>query len=143
MAKKFYKEDNDPIPSIIYSEVQPSVNLDGNSYTEITDENELNDLYFKLDKKRIKDGKEYASRFKVDVFGVKYRSGIVTDQNIDYLYNKLAQLLIRLEDGSWNSAKYFLENTLNTITQSDIDNGYTQEIHDKILNDITTYLDNI
>lgn len=143
MAKKFYKEDNEAIPSIIYSETQPPVNSDGNSYTEITDENELNDLYFKLDKRLIKDGKEYASRFKVEIFGVKYRSGLLTDQNVDYLYNKLSQLLIRLEDGSWNSVKYILQNTLNTIAQEDIDNGYTQEVHDKILNDITSYLESI
>jgi hypothetical protein len=143
MAKKFYKEDNENIPSIIYSETQPPVNSDGNSYSEITDQNQLDDLYFKLNKKLIKDGNDYVARFKVENFSVKYRSGLLTDQNVDYLYNKLSQLLIRLEDGSWNSAKYVLQNTLNTINQSDIDNGYTQEIHDKILNDITTYLDNI
>ncbi len=143
MERKFYKEDNQAIPEIIYSETQPPVNSDGNSYTEITDQNELDDLYFKLNKKLIKDGKDYVSRFKVENFSVKYREGLITDQNVDYLYNKLSQLLIRLEDGSWKAALFYLNNHLNTITQTDIDNGYTQEIHDKMINDITTYLENI
>ena len=143
MERKFYKEDNQAIPEIIYSETQPPVNSDGNSYTEITDQNELDDLYFKLNKKLIKDGKDYVSRFKVENFSVKYIEGLITDQNVDYLYNKLSQLLIRLEDGSWKAALFYLNNHLNTITQTDIDNGYTQEIHDKMINDITTYLENI
>ena len=140
MERKFYKEDNQAIPEIIYSETQPPVNSDGNSYTEITDQNELDDLYFKLNKKLIKDGKDYVSRFKVENFSVKYREGLITDQNVDYLYNKLSQLLIRLEDGSWKAALFYLNNHLNTITQTDIDNGYTQEIHDKFINDINNYL---
>lgn len=137
MAKKFYREDDPLGYSVKYSETP----LEG--FTEIIDPTELDVLYFKLNNKLIEDGKNYASKFKVEIFGVKYRSGLLTDQNVDYLYNKLSQLLIRLADGSWNSAKYVLENTLSTITQSDIDNGYTQEVHDKILNDITAYLQNI
>jgi len=35
---------------------------------------------------------------------------------------------------------FYLNNNLNTITQTDIDNGYTQEIHDKFINDINNYL---
>ena len=143
MSKKFYKEDNENIPSIVYSETQPPVNSDGNSFSEITDQTELNSLYLKRDKKLIKDGKDYVSRFKVENFSVKYIEGLITDQNVDYLYNKLSQLLIRLEDGSWKAALFYLNNHLNTITQTDIDNGYTQEIHDKMINDITTYLENI
>jgi len=40
----------------------------------------------------------------------------------------------------FDSAKFLLENELNTITQDDIDNGYTQVIHDQILNDVNNYL---
>jgi hypothetical protein len=55
----------------------------------------------------------------------------------------LPQLIMRLEDGNWDSAKFLLENELNTISQNDIDNGYTQAVHDEILNDVTTYINNI
>ena len=140
MEKKFYKEDNQAIPEIIYSETQPPVNADGNGYTEITDQAKLSELYLKLNNNMKQLGRDYVSSFKVSSFGLLYRDGTLTDANINYLYNKLTQLLLRLEDGNFDSAKFLLENELNTITQDDIDNGYTQAIHDQILNDITNYL---
>jgi len=140
MEKKFYKEDNEAIPEIIYSETQPPVNADGNGYTEITDQAKLSELYLKLNNNMKQLGRDYVSSFKVSSFGLLYRDGTLTDANINYLYNKLTQLLLRLEDGNFDSAKFLLENELNTITQDDIDNGYTQAIHDQILNDINNYL---
>jgi hypothetical protein len=134
MEKKFYKEDNEPIPSIVYSETQPV------GYSEITDQAKLSELYLKLNNNMKQLGRDYVSSFKVSSFGLLYRDGTLTDANINYLYNKLTQLLLRLEDGNFDSAKFLLENELNTITQDDIDNGYTQAIHDQILNDITNYL---
>jgi len=132
--KKFYKEDNEDIPSIVYSDVQP------NGFSEITDPLELNALYLKQNNKMKQLGQDYVSNFKVSNLGVLYRDGALTDANVHYLYNKLTQLLLRLEDGNFDSAKFLLENELNTITQDDIDNGYTQAIHDQILNDVTNYL---
>jgi len=140
MEKKFYKEDNQAIPEIIYSETQPPVNADGNGYTEITDQAKLSELHLKLNNNMKQLGRDYVSSFKVSSFGLLYRDGTLTDANINYLYNKLTQLLLRLEDGNFDSAKFLLENELNTITQDDIDNGYTQAIHDQILNDINNYL---
>lgn len=134
MEKKFYKEDNEPIPSIVYSETQPV------GFSEITDQAKLSELYLKLNNNMKQLGRDYVSSFKVSSFGLLYRDGTLTDANINYLYNKLTQLLLRLEDGNFDSAKFLLENELNTITQDDIDNGYTQAIHDQILNDINNYL---
>ena len=138
MAKKFYKEENEN--AIIYSDSHPPTSQDGNDFFEITDQTELNSLYLKRDKKLKEDGLSYVAEFKVENFGVKKRDGILTDSNVDYLYTKLSQLLIRLEDGNWEAALFYLNNHLNTITQTDIDNGYTQEIHDKVINDINNYL---
>ena len=135
--KKFYKEDNEAIPAIKYADAQPV------GFTEITDENEISLLYLKQNKKLKADGVDYVAVLKIDNFGVPYRDGTLTDENVNYLYNKLPQLIMRLEDGNWESAKYLLENELNTISQNDIDNGYTQAVHDEILNDITTYINNI
>ena len=137
MAGTFYKEDGEPIPSIQFSNSQPL------GFTEITDPNELSKLYFKQNKKLEEDGKEYTANFKIDSFGVKYRDGILSDSNVDYLYSKLTQVILRLNDGNWESALYYLNNHLNTITQTDIDNGYTQEIHDKIVIDLNTYIVNV
>jgi hypothetical protein len=140
MSKKFYKEDNENIPSIVYSETQPPVNSDGNSYSEITDQNQLDDLFFKLNNKRSNWGKDYISSFKVENFGENYRDGNLSDSNIYYLYQKLALLIAVIKDGNIDCALFILNNEINTITQADIDNGYTQEIHDSIVNDLTNYL---
>ncbi len=137
MAGTFYKEDGEPIPSIQFSNSQPL------GFTEITDPDELSILYFKQNKKLKEDGLSYVATFKVENFGIKKRDDFLTDSNVDYLYTKLSQLLIRLEDGNWKSALYYLNNHLNTITQADINNGYTQQIHDKLINDLTTYISNV
>lgn len=134
MSKKFYNED-DPLGfAVKYAETKPE------GFSEITDQAELSRLYLKLNNKLKDDGNKYTSKFKVDVFGVKYRDGIITDSNVDWLYVNLNQLLLRLEDGNWDSALYYLNNHLLPITQESIDNGYTQEVHDKLVTDITTYL---
>ncbi len=140
MEKKFYKENNQDIPEIIYSETQPPVNTDGNGYTEITDQAELSELYLKLNNKRSNWGKSYIALFKVENFGENYRDGNLSDSNIYYLYQKLAVLISVIEDGNIDCALFILNNEINTSTQADIDNGYTQEIHDSIVNDLTNYL---
>ena len=40
-------------------------------------------------------------------------------------------------------AHYYLLTEIPPITQTDIDNGYTQEIHDKIVIDLNTYIVNV
>jgi len=141
--KRFYKEQNQSIPEIIYSETQPETNSEGNDYTLITDEEELNALYYKLNSKMKNDGQEYAASFKVVTFGQAYRDGLITASNVDYLYTKLSGLIIRLNDGNWDAALYYLQNSLNIITQEDIENGYTQEIHDQIETDFNNYINNL
>ena len=141
--KRFYKEENEPIPEIIYSEIQPPTNAEGNNYVLIEDNDELNALYYKLNSKMKIDGEEYAASFKVVTFGQAYRDGLITASNVDYLYTKLSGLIIRLNDGNWDAAIYHLQNSLNIITQEDIDNGYTQEIHDKIETDFNNYINNL
>lgn len=134
MSKKFYNED-DPLGfAVKYAETKPE------GFSEITDQAELSRLHLKLNTKLKDDGKKYTSKFKVDVFGVKYRDGIITDQNVDWLYVNLNQLLIRLEDGNYDSALYYLENHLSPVTQESINNGYTQEVHDKLVADVTNYI---
>lgn len=134
MAKKFYKEDDLEGYAIKYADAKP------NGFSEITDQDELSILYLKHNNKLKEDGKEYTANFKVVRFGMNYRDGILSDSNVDYLYTKLTQVILRLEDGNWDSTLYFMNNHLNIITQEDIDNGYTQEVNDNIINDINEYL---
>jgi len=138
--KRFYKEENDPIPEIIYSDSQPPTNAEGNDYILINDEQELNALYYKMNAKMKMDGEEYAASFKVVTFGPAYRDGFITASNVDYLYTKLSGLIIRLNDGNWDAALFHLQNSLNTISQQDIDNGYTQDVYDKIELDFNNYI---
>jgi len=77
MAKKFYAEDNEAIPSIVFKETKPS------GFTEITDQAELSRLYLKQNNKLKEDGKEYTANFKVVSFGVSYRDGTLSDISVD------------------------------------------------------------
>ncbi len=89
------------------------------------------------------DGKEYFFQAKAQYFGLAFRDGLLTSANINYIYNKLAKVERRINNGDWEPALYVLQNEINTITQQDIDNGYTQAIHDSIVNDVTNYLNSL
>jgi hypothetical protein len=86
------------------------------------------------------DGKDYFFQAKAKYFGLRYKIGDLTDANINYCYHKLDVVANRLNNGDWVPALYIMQNEINTITQQDIDNGYTQEIHDEIVQDLTNYI---
>jgi len=86
------------------------------------------------------DGKDYFFQAKAKYFGLRYKIGDLTDANINYCYHKLDVVANRLNNGDWEPALYVMENEINIITQQDIDNGYTQEIHDEIVQDLTNYI---
>ena len=88
------------------------------------------------------DGREYFKLAKAKYFGIKFKTGELTPTNIDYIYTKLEKVVNRLTNGDWEPALYVLQNELNTISQNDIDNGYTQFLHDEIINDLETYINN-
>ncbi|GAF75864.1 unnamed protein product, partial [marine sediment metagenome] len=58
----------------------------------------------------------------------------------DYIYTRLERPERRLNHGDWMPALYYMQNKMGSINQTDIDNGYTQEIHDEIIQDLTNYL---
>ena len=86
------------------------------------------------------DGREYFKLAKAKYFGVKLQAGELTYSNLNYVYSKLSQVALRLNNGDHSMALYYLQNDIGTITQTDTDNGYTQEVHDNIVQDITNYL---
>ena len=89
------------------------------------------------------DGREYFKYAKATYFGIHYKNGILTLANLDYCYTKLKVVSSRLNNGDFELAHYYLLTEIPPITQTDIDNGYTQEIHDKIVIDLNTYIVNV
>jgi hypothetical protein len=88
------------------------------------------------------DGKVYFFEAKAKYFGLRYKDGTLTDSNINYCYSRLEKVENRLNNGDWKPALYYLENEIGDVTQVDIDNGYTQEIHDSIVQDMNDYINN-
>ena len=86
------------------------------------------------------DGENYFYKFAAENFAVKEATGELTIQNINYIFNRLTPVINRLTFGFWGISLVSLLNDIAPITQGDIDNGYTQELHDKIVLDITNYL---
>jgi len=94
----------------------------------------------KIYEQRKIDGQAYFFQAKAEYFGVKLRDGILTSENVNYIYTKLEKPERMINNGDWEPALYAMINDISTTTQEDIDNGYTQEIHDNIINDINNYL---
>jgi len=86
------------------------------------------------------DGKRLFYNFSSENFALRYLTGELTIQNVDYIFERLKPVLDPLLVGFWSLAMYRMIAKIAPITQDDIDNGYTQEVHDKLLNDITSYL---
>ena len=89
------------------------------------------------------NGREYFKLAKAKYFGIKFQSGELTEANLSYVYTRLQHVALRLNNGDQALALHYLQNDIVPITQTDIDNGYTQEIHDNIVQDIQLYLDNL
>ena len=86
------------------------------------------------------DGEEYFYNFTAKNFALSHEMGILTTENINYCFNRLQSVFNRLEHGFWGIALYAMENEIAPVTQTDIDNGYTQELHDEIIQDFNNYL---
>lgn len=116
----------------------------GIKYASLTTENIIpsSEIIIGFDKKKA-DGIEYFFHAKAKYFGLKYSTGELNNDNIDYVYNKLAILCSMLNNGDWAPAHYHMGNKLldnQTVSQQDIDNGYTQEVHNNILQDLSDYI---
>ena len=103
---------------------------------EIVPQNPMEEVYAQSEI----DGREYFKFAKAKYFGVKLQSGELTYANLSYLYTRLSDVALRLNNGDQALALHYLQNEFGIITQTDIDNGYTQGVHDNIINDINNYL---
>ena len=92
-------------------------------------------------KKNSRNGVILFNEIMATYFGLRFASGELTEDNIDYCYSKLMPVATMLIRGHFKPARKRLNKLfVGGITQDDIDNGYTQEIHDNIINDINEYL---
>ena len=103
---------------------------------EVPDENPMQEAY-EIEET---NGRDYFKLAKGKYFGVRLYSGELTYENLSYCYTRLQQVALRLNNGDQPLALHYLQNEFLPITQTDIDNGYTQEIHDSIVNDLDLYV---
>ena len=103
MARKFYKENNESIPAIVFENNAPE------GFTEITDENELHELYLDKYAERQNDGMQYCNEFRATLY-MEMLKGTNTESETFLLENHLANLKDELISGNWLTAQNTLEN---------------------------------
>jgi len=92
-------------------------------------------------KKKSRHGYILFNEIIAKYFGLRSLNGELTEDNIDYCYGRLMPATNMLIRGHVKQAKKRLNKLFVAgVTQDDIDNGYTQDIHDAIVQDITNYL---
>ncbi|NIO45018.1 MAG: hypothetical protein GTO02_16625 [Candidatus Dadabacteria bacterium] len=128
MARKFYIEDNEAIPSIVFDLNAPL------GFTEIIDANKLKELYKNKYNERTKDGQEYYNSFRTDLY-LDIVNGSITETDAFLLEQHIKQLSDNLMTGNWLTA----QNTNQNLTLSGI---YDQAMKDEIQNYIDTYITN-
>jgi len=128
MARKFYKEDNESIPAIVYELSQPV------DYTEITDSEELKRLYIGLYKQREIDGLNYFDDFRASIM-MDIIAGTYTETEVFNLETHIKNLQDEVILGNWLTA----QNTNNNLALSGI---YDQAMKDEIQTYIDDYVQN-
>ena len=124
--RKFYKEDNEPIPAIKFELSQPV------GFTEITDQAEIKELYLRQYQYRILDGQEYVQDFTANTY-IKVINGIYTDQEAFQLEGHIKELYQELNNGCWLTAQ-------NTNTNLELLGIYDQILKDEIQEKLDLYV---
>jgi len=128
MAKKFYIEDNEAIPSIAFELTAPI------GFTEIIDQSKLKDLYLKKYDERAKDGQEYYNNFRAQLY-LDIINGLITEIEAFSLEQHIKELADNLLTGNWLTA----QNTNQNLTLNGI---YNQSMKNSIQNDLDAYINN-
>ena len=128
MPKKFYKEDNEAIPAILYQDSQPV------GFTEITDPLELTDLYIKKYKQQKKDGEDYYLSFQASLY-LDVINGVYTDIEVFTFESYTKELSNDIRLGQWLTAQ-------DTCTNLAVSGIFTQSKKDEIQLDIDNYVTN-
>lgn len=98
MSKKFYKEDGQVIPAILYEDSSP---LD---FTEVTDESELKYLYIQKYKQQKIDGENYYLSFQAQLY-LDVVNGLHTDLEVFEFEHYTNELSNQISRGNWLTAQ--------------------------------------
>ena len=98
MSRKFYKENNEPIPAIKF-ELSASV-----GFTEITDPAEIKEQYLIQYQERILNGKDFVLHFTADMY-INVLNNVYTPPEVFELENHLKDLYSELNNGFWLTAQ--------------------------------------
>jgi len=126
MARKFYRENNEPIPAIVFELSAPT------GFTEITDQSEIKLLYIKQYRIRIEDGQNWVLDFTAERY-LDVLNGIYTDVEIFALESHTKDLYNELNNGWWLTA----QNTNQNLSLSGI---YDQTMKNEIQATINQYI---
>ena len=118
MPRKFYKENDEQIPAIVFELESPV------GFTEITEQEEIKTLYILQYQYRIADGKKFVLDFTADVY-IDVLNGVYSDIEAFELEAHIKDLYNELNNGLWLTAK-------NTNSNLEILGIYTQELKDEI-----------
>ena len=126
MPRKFYKEENEPIPAIKFELSKPV------GFSEITDPQEIKILYIKQYQTRILDGQNYGQNFTAELY-IKVIGGTYSEQEAFELEDHTKDLYRELMSGWWLTAQ-------NTNLNLPLLGIYDQILKDEIQNNIDIYV---
>lgn len=128
MAKKFYEENNEPIPAVRFLEEgsQPV------GWVEVTSADRINTLTKKLYLQREQDGRALYDDIRAQL-AKDFNSGELTLSDAHFIETKLVNAKSFLLTGDWATAEYELSLLV-------IEGAYTQELHDDINLNISNYM---
>ena len=126
MPRKFYKENGEQIPDIVFELSAPA------GFTEITDAAEIKTLYLERYQLRIEDGSSYVIDFTADVY-VNVLNGVYSDIEAFELEAHIKELYSELNNGLWLTAK-------NTNSNLPLLGIYDQILKDEIQARLDAYV---
>jgi hypothetical protein len=123
---KYYREDGEDIPAIMYVSEAPE------GFTEITDHEELKQLHAKRYRQTKEDGTSYVINYTAEIY-LNIVDGLITETEAFFFEMHTNILLKQIEGGHWLTAS----NTNLNIPLSGI---YDQARKEGLQNDIDNYI---
>lgn len=126
MARKFYKEDGENIPAIVFENAAPV------GFTEITDATEIKRLYVIEYNNRKIDGEQFVVDFTADRY-IDVIGGVYTESEVFALEAHIGAIYADLNNGWWLTA----QNANQNLSLAGI---YTQAMKDDIQSTLDDYV---
>lgn len=126
MSRKFFKEDIEILPAVVFELTAPV------GFTEITDPAEIKQLYLLKYQSRINDGKYFVLDFTADMY-INVLNAIYTEAEVFQLENHIKDIYDQLNNGFWLTA----QNTNQNLSLSGI---YTDQMKNDIQTVLNTYV---